>query len=109
MLNFNNIRSNRRVSYAHLPRVKFYEELGDGLNIQIHSKNTQFIKCIKEAYEKLKEHPIGTRLIEDIRRLRTFTKDPCWIVECNKAYAEEDKILCAFIRIETIGEPHGIC
>ena len=63
MLNFTNIRSNRRVSYAHLLRAEHDEYLGDGLNIQIHSKNQRFIKRIKEAYCRLKENPIGIRLV----------------------------------------------
>ena len=76
MLNFNNIRpNNRRISYAYLPRGKLYEYLGDGLNIQIHSKKQRFIKRIKEAYEKLKENTIGIRLVEDIRELRTRQED----------------------------------
>ena len=88
MLNFNNIRPNRRVAYAHLLRAEHYEYLGDGLDIQIHSMNQRFIKCIKEAYGRLKENPIGIRLVEDIRRLRMDKKDPCWIVECNKQDAD---------------------
>ena len=60
MLNFNNIRSNNRlISYAYSPMIKFYEELGDGIDIQIHSKNKRFIKRIKEAYGRLKDNPIG--------------------------------------------------
>ena len=74
MLNFNNIRSNnRRRSYAALPRAELYEELGDGLNIQIHSKNQRFIERIKEAYVRLKYNPIGIRLVNDIRRIKTST------------------------------------